>query len=305
MMCRRIQGRLEAFSLLALGWCAWLFSPVGLHEVSGQEPVSPLAAQQKPYRINCALCHGAEGRGDGKAARFLFPKARDFSSGKMRIVSTVNRVANANDIRTSIERGFPGTSMQSWKHLGDESVQLLVAEVIRLRKQGVKERVVASWKQESPDVLADPAEVETIVKGLTSPGEVVAVPLFGKANPAAIARGQEIYVRQSCHSCHAKDGAGSWKMDLIDDKGRTSWATDLRFDPLKGPSDEAALARRILLGMPGSSMPSSGKLSDQDLVDLVRFCQSLSRSPKFELTNYQRARRAEGFRLPAEPTESP
>ena len=94
-------------------------------------------------------------------------------------------------------------------------------------------------------------------------------------------------------------------MDLIDDKGRASWATDLRFDPLKGPADAAALARRILLGMPGSSMPSSGKLDEQDLIDLVRFCQSLSSTRKFELTNYQRARRAEGFRLPAEPTESP
>jgi mono/diheme cytochrome c family protein len=195
--------------------------------------------------------------------------------------------------------------MQSWKHLGDESVQLLVAEVIRLRKQGVKDRVVASWKQESPDMLADPADVEMIVHGLTSPGKVVSVPVFAETNAAAVARGQEIYLRQSCHSCHAKNGSGSWKMDLVDDKGRTSWATDLRFDPLKGPSDENALARRILLGMPGSSMPSSSKLSNQDLVDLVRFCQSLSRSPKFELTNYQRARRAEGFRLPAEPTESP
>ena len=305
MMCRGKQGSPGACTLLALTWCVWLFAVAGLEETAAQETAGPLEAQQKLYRINCAICHGAEGRGDGKAARFLFPKARDFSSGKMRIVSTVNRIANANDIRASIERGFPGTSMQSWKHLGEESVQLLVDEVMRLREQGVKERVVDALKEESPDVLANPAQVETIVQGLTSPGEVVSVPVFGEADPDAVARGQKIYLRQSCHSCHAKNGSGSWKMDLIDDKGRASWATDLRFDPLKGPADAAALARRILLGMPGSSMPSSGKLDDQDLVDLVRFCQSLSSTRKFELTNYQRARRAEGFRLPAEPTESP
>lgn len=291
--------------LLGLTWSVWLSIAIGLGEVAAQEPSGTLEAQQKLYRVNCVICHGTQGRGDGKAARFLFPKARDFSSGKMRIVSTVNRVANADDIRASIERGFPGTSMQSWKHLDDESVQLLVAEVIRLRKQGVKERVLASWKQESPELLADPAEVETIVRGLTSPGKVVPVPVFAETNPASVARGREIYLRQSCHSCHAENGAGSWKMDLIDDKGRSSWATDLRYDPLKGPSDEVALARRILLGMPGSSMPSSGKLSDLDLADLVRFCQSLSRDRKFELTNYQRARRAEGFRRPPEPPESP
>jgi len=304
-MCRRRQGNPGEIALLALVACVWLWCGTGSGETAAQESVAPLEAQQKLYRVNCAICHGAEGHGDGKAARFLYPKARDFSSGKMRIVSTVNRVANANDIRTSIERGLPGTSMQSWKHLGNESLQLLVAEVMRLRKQGVKERVVASLKQDSPGVLADSDEVGTIVQGLTSPGEVVPVPVFGKADSASIARGQEVYVRQSCHSCHAKNGSGSWKLDLVDDKGRTSWAADLRFDPLKGPSDEAALARRILLGMPGSSMPSSAKLSAQDLVDLVRFCQSLSRSPKLELTNFQRARRAEGFRLPAEPTESP
>ncbi|MFP6620387.1 MAG: c-type cytochrome, partial [Pirellulaceae bacterium] len=212
---------------------------------SAQEPLDVISQQGKLYRVHCANCHGDQGRGDGKAARFLFPKARDFSSGKMRIVSTENRVANAEDIRGSIERGFPGTSMQSWKHLGDESIKLLVAEVIRLRKQGVEKRVIASWEEDSPGVLAEPAELERIVQGLTHPGEVVQVPDFEGTDERAVVRGREVYRRQSCHSCHGNDGSGSWKMDLIDGKGRPSWATDLRFDPLKGPSDEGALARRI------------------------------------------------------------
>ena len=303
-MNRATAGARQVDNLMRVGLFVFLTTFM-IESASAQEPVDGISQQGKLYRVHCATCHGDQGRGDGKAARFLFPKARDFSSGKMRIVSAENRVANADDIRGSIERGFPGTSMQSWKHLGDEPIKLLVAEVIRLRQLGVQQRVLASWEEDSPGVTAEPSELERIVKGLTVPSEVVQVPGFEGTDESAVVRGRAVYLRQSCHSCHGNDGSGSWKMDLIDSKGRPSWATDLRFDPMKGPLDEGSLARRIVLGMPGSSMPSSVKLSDQELVDLVRYCQSLSRTPKFNLTNYQRARRAEGFRRPEEPAISP
>ena len=259
--------------------------------------------QRKLYLLHCTVCHGELGEGDGRAARFVFPKPRDFTTGKMRLVRTVNRVASGADIRSSIERGFPGTSMQAWKHLGDDALDQLVAEVIRLRQEGVRRRLQQSIRE--GDSLTDPARIEKIVQTLTIAGKAWKPPAFGEANDASIARGREVYLKQSCHSCHGKSGQGSWQMDLVDDKGRPSWATDLRFDVFKGNIHPVAIARRIVLGMPGSSMPSSGQLTDPQLVDLVRFCESLAAEPKYELTNHQRAQRAVGFWRPAEPPESP
>ena len=259
--------------------------------------------QRKLYLLHCGGCHGATGQGDGVAARFVFPKPRDFTTGKMRLVSTVNRVASAKDIRMSIERGFPGTSMQGWRELGDAALDQLVGEVMRLREEGVRRALQQSLREEGAEV--DQKKIENITRSLTRAGEVWQAPRFAKEDDASVQRGEQVYHQQSCHSCHGKKGDGSWQMDLVDDKGRPSWATDLRFDPYKGKTDTLAIARRIVLGMPGSSMPTSRKLSDQELADLVRFCQSLAITPKYELTNFQRAQRAVGFRRPPEPAESP
>ena len=271
--------------------------------ICAQETASADSPQRQLYLLHCAGCHGQHGEGDGIAARFVFPKPRDFTTGRMRLVRTENRVASAEDIRQSIARGFPGTSMQGWDQLGAESLDQLTAEVIRLRDQGVRKEVVQSLNEEGASV--EPKKVDLLVQSLTRPGAVWQSPEFPSSDDASIQRGAQLYVKQSCHSCHGKDGAGSWKMDLVDDKGRPSWATDLRFDPYKGPTDSASIARRITLGMPGSAMPTSRKLSDQELIDLVHYCQSLARQPKYVLTNHQRVQRAIGFRKPPEPTESP
>ena len=289
---RPSRGRSVVFFLA----CTALFAPCVL-----AQDVKSEDSQGKLYRLNCAVCHGAEGRGNGRAARFLFPKPRDFSTGKTRLVSTLNRVASPSDLRVSIESGVPGTSMQPWRELGKEAVDQLVAEVLRLREQGVRERISQGTSAETDEEPVVAVALEKVIEGLTVPGKRWQAPELSSIEDASIERGRLVYRRQSCHSCHGENGEGSWRMDLVDDKGRPSWASDLRFDPLKGHGDPLWLARVIVLGMPGSAMPSSQGLNGGDLADLIRFCQSLSKEPKYRLTNHQRAQRAEGFRLPADP----
>ena len=277
-----------------------LFALLGFgHTAVAQEPGAETRPQRKLYVLHCAGCHGASGKGDGVAARFVFPKPRDFTTGKIRLVSTANRVASTADIRGSIERGFPGTSMQGWKQLGDESLDQLVAEVMRLREEGVRKRFEEALQEEGAKFDAE--KIASMTLNLTRPGKTWQPPGFAEPDDASVERGRQVYLLQSCDSCHGKQGDGSWKMDLVDGKGRPSWATDLRFDHYKGRTDATAIARRIVLGMPGSAMPSSRKLSDQQLGDLVRFCQSLAFEAKYDLTNHQRAQRAVGFRRPSEP----
>jgi len=280
---------------------AWAF--LGALPSVAQDAAVDNTSQRKLYLLHCAGCHGSDGLGNGIAARFVFPKPRDFTTGRFRLVRTVNRVASAEDIEQAISRGVPGTSMQGWQQLGQEAVSELTAEVLRLREDGVRKKVRRSLAEDGKAATTD--EVDPIVLALTRPGEVWQSPRFPASDAASIDRGAEVFVKQSCHSCHGRDGAGSWQMDLVDDKGRPTWATDLRFDHYKGPSDALSIARRITLGMPGSAMPASRKLSEQELADLVHYCQSLAREERYELTNHQRAQRAVGFRKPPEPTESP
>ncbi len=170
----------------------------------GQEADVPAA--RKLYLLNCAVCHGDNGRGNGRAARFVFPKPRDFSSGKMRLVSTVNHVAGAKDIRKAIELGFPGTSMQSWKELGDERIQQLVDEVIRLRNQGVRKRLQEQLRKEEGDAATEEIAIDAIVEGLTLPGNTWQAPPPDLFVNASIQRGEQVYLKQSCHSCHGREG---------------------------------------------------------------------------------------------------
>ena len=50
------------------------------------------------YIHYCAACHGEDGDGQGPAARFLYPKPRDFRAGVFRMVTSANRVGSDADL---------------------------------------------------------------------------------------------------------------------------------------------------------------------------------------------------------------
>ncbi len=69
---------------------------------------------------------------------------------------------------------------------------------------------------------------------------------------------------------------------------------DLAQEPLKGSQDATAVYLRIAAGMPGTPHPANTTLSEQELTDVVHYCLSLSREPKRQLTDFQRAALATG-----------
>ena len=83
-------------------------------------------------------------------------------------------------------------------------------------------------------------------------------------------------------------------MDLVDQDGQPTWATDLVRGKFHGGREPQDIAARVYLGMPGSAMPSSSNLSPKDLSALVAYCLSLSAVPRNNLTNHQRRERAIG-----------
>jgi mono/diheme cytochrome c family protein len=64
------------------------------------------------YRQHCAACHGEDGQGDGRAARFLFPRPRNLQQDRYRLVSSVNGMPTLEDIQRVIQFGIPGTAMR-------------------------------------------------------------------------------------------------------------------------------------------------------------------------------------------------
>jgi high-affinity iron transporter len=74
------------------------------------------------YRAQCAMCHGAGGRGDGPAAAMLLPKPRDLSSPDFWAGRTLESVADV------VREGKPGTAMMGYQSvLTPEEIREVVA----------------------------------------------------------------------------------------------------------------------------------------------------------------------------------
>lgn len=61
------------------------------------------------FQTSCAMCHGAEGKGDGVAGASLNPKPRNLVEGKWKKGGT------SLGLYDVIQNGIPGGSMAAWK----------------------------------------------------------------------------------------------------------------------------------------------------------------------------------------------
>lgn len=249
---------------------------------TGQEASVASSEGKQLFAQHCAACHGDLGDGKGVAARFLFPKPRDFRTGRFRLVSTKNRVPSREDLEAVLIRGMPGSAMPPWAHLSKQQRQSLIDEVVRLWRAGQRDLYIKTLREDeelSDDEIAQAdvqKEIQEFVDRRTTPGEITEVSKIGEPTPEAIARGKEAYIKQSCHSCHGKEGRGDGQQKMVDDNGLPTLPRDFIRGIFKGDPDPASLYRRIAYGMPGTPMPSSEKLSPEQIVDIVYFVRSLS-----------------------------
>jgi len=243
------------------------------------------------YDSYCTACHGANGGGDGRAARHQFPRPRDLRTEDFRLVSTSNANPTVEDLEKVLKRGMPGTSMREFDDLSESQLQLLAEEVLRIRREGVRDWYIALLQAEDEEI--DEQEVREVVDLRSLPGDLVSVPAIGPADPAAVARGSNVYVESGCQPCHGDDGTGASELALFDQQGVPAWPRDLVNEPFKGGHEPEPICLRILVGMPGSPHPAIN-LTEEKCVDLVHYCGSLSREPKRTLTNHQRYLKATG-----------
>jgi len=97
----------------------------------GQEPDPQVVEQGKAvYEDQCMSCHGAEGKGDGPAARFVSPKPRDLSTGEFQHAEDGTVAAVAAVIRNGVGDGGPMTPFEG--QLTDEQITAVATYVVHV-----------------------------------------------------------------------------------------------------------------------------------------------------------------------------
>lgn len=279
-----VGATLAVVAVLSFAGCT---KPDAKSERGGAAAEKPDAAKMPPetavgmpttgadlYAQHCAACHGPKGDGKGLAAQFVFPKPRDFRSGRFRLVSTSNGVPTFEDIRTVLRRGMPGSSMPPWPQFSDDTVKLLAEHIISLRREGIRETLLAEAADSGDEISAE--DMQETVDRLTTPGELAAAVDLGDPTPESISHGKELYATKACLQCHGPSGKGDGQQQMVDSEGLPTRPRDLTRGIFKGSPDPASVWRRISLGMPGSPMPSSQSLTPKEIADLTHFILSLS-----------------------------
>jgi mono/diheme cytochrome c family protein len=230
------------------------------------------ASGQELYGNYCAACHGEKGGGDGPAARYLYPKPRNFRDARFRIVTTLNHMPTDEDLFQVITRGMPGSAMFSFAHLSEDDRRALVAQVRQLTRTGALEQVRARM-----GARAEGEDLEQEIDQMLQPGEPCVVPTDLPAYGAeSVARGTQLYRSEGCISCHGETGRGDGGQDQRDDAGMPIRPRDLVRGYFKGGHEPAQLYARIVLGMSGTPMPEFPKLQPAQVGDLINFVLSLS-----------------------------
>ena len=98
---------------------------------------------KKIYGNNCAVCHGADGKGDGPAGKSLNPPPRNFVEGKWTVGG------DSISLFKTIQNGIPGSSMASFGHLPVADRWAIVQYIRSITENKVKD---------------DPAKLEAFAK---------------------------------------------------------------------------------------------------------------------------------------------
>lgn len=235
-------------------------------------PTDPqLRAGLVVFANNCAPCHGARGRGDGPMADFMFPKPRDFSRGNFMFTSTSKGMPSDADLLQTVRSGLMPSLMPPFKGaLSDEQILLAIRAV---RHHAIDVHAALQMKR---DPKRTRAKAMAIAHEMLDPGPPVALP----PRPAAVdlELGKATFVA-NCATCHDEDGRARKRLDLVDSLEQPVRPRDLVAGPYKGGSAEAAIATRIVRGLPGSPMPAFTSLTPEELWGTAAYVRSLYAPP--------------------------
>jgi mono/diheme cytochrome c family protein len=220
---------------LALFIGALYSAPAGSVRAQGPDVGSEAQreAGKTTYLKYCSQCHGVNGDGEGYATPHLYPRPRNFTTGKFKVRTTPNgALPTHQDLINIIRRGMPYTSMPAWPTLSDEEVSNLAYFITTFS--------------------ADFSNAENIPK----PMDLGSAPA---STNETIELGKKLFEENGCVKCHGNLGRGDGPSapTLADDFGHPIRAADLSQRwTFRGGSSREDIFRTMTTGLNGTPMPS-------------------------------------------------
>jgi len=208
------------------------------------------------YAIYCVGCHGVEGDGNGRAARFLHPRPRNFQKANFKFSTTrAGRLPTDEDLRRTIVHGLKGSAMPGWDMIPTRTVTALIAYIKTFSPK---------WESRSA----------------ASAVPFVTDPYRSKPDKSeAIARGEQLYHGYAvCWSCHpayvSTERINEYMVSLesapregfrpdlehsegkVNSEGEVIFPPDFRRDFVRSGAQVRDLYRSIATGITGTAMPT-------------------------------------------------
>lgn len=204
-------------------------APRSLSVPLAEDQPEPLAEGEKSgyalYREHCLHCHGASGDGEGPTAPFLWPLPRDYRLGVFKFTSTSGTGPDSkptrNDLRRTLMKGIPNTSMPSFESLmSAEEMERVIDYTIFLSMRGETERNLVYLAQDFDDESVDDFTLDLAAEGVSlvfgrwqEADSKVVNPHQARPSPthASVLRGRDLYLGQKglqCFGCHGVQGDG-------------------------------------------------------------------------------------------------
>lgn len=249
-------------ALLAFGLAQAADAPkVKTEPVKATPVAADLDAGKKLYQRWCTQCHGDQGKGDGPAADFVYPRPRDFTLAMFKVRTTPSgQLPTDHDLFNIISRGLPGTSMPAWEKFIPENDRWQLAHYVKTFD------TLGLFKEE-------PAKEKVVIE---APPTV---------NAELVAKGKALYEQKKCWQCHGMQGRGDgtsaagmkdeWGFPIRPVNFTKSW----RF---RGGDRIEDIYRTFTTGFNGTPMPSFVDAIPEaaDRWALAAYVKSLARPQK-------------------------
>ncbi|MCL4511082.1 MAG: c-type cytochrome [Bacteroidetes bacterium] len=166
-----------------------------------------LARGEQLFKMDCAPCHGLDGKGDGPAAASLNPKPRDFHS----TTGWINGRKLSQMLKT-VSEGIPGSAMVSFAGSLPITDRLAVVDYIRTFS--------SDFPKDSPEELEALNKTYHLEKGEVTPSQIPVSEAMRQIEEEAIPRVKSTTTVMSYISQHSTDEGSRIFSSVTTDKKR-------------------------------------------------------------------------------------